>query len=54
MKCNTCRFHLVCKKISSFKFYESGHMVYNHEPSLKAIHENVAEFIRSSDNLGTR
>jgi carboxypeptidase C (cathepsin A) len=28
------------------KFYESGHMVYAHEPSLKALHENVADFIR--------
>ncbi len=34
-----------------FQFYESGHMVYAHEPSLKAIHDNVAAFIRSSDNL---
>jgi hypothetical protein len=25
-------------------------MVYAHEASLKAIHDNVAEFIRSSDN----
>lgn len=37
-----------------FKFYESGHMVYAHEASLKAIHDNVAEFIRSSDNSKTR
>ncbi|MDE2251963.1 MAG: peptidase S10 [Gammaproteobacteria bacterium] len=28
------------------KFYESGHMVYAHEPSLKALHANVADFIR--------
>jgi carboxypeptidase C (cathepsin A) len=28
------------------KFYESGHMVYAHEPSLKALHEGVADFIR--------
>jgi carboxypeptidase C (cathepsin A) len=27
-------------------FYESGHMVYAHEPSLKALHEGVADFIR--------
>jgi carboxypeptidase C (cathepsin A) len=26
-------------------FYESGHMVYAHEPSLKALHDNVAAFI---------
>jgi carboxypeptidase C (cathepsin A) len=33
-----------------FQFYESGHMVYAHEASLKAIHDNVAAFIRGSDN----
>jgi carboxypeptidase C (cathepsin A) len=33
-----------------FQFYESGHMVYAHEASLKAIHDNVAAFIRESDN----
>jgi hypothetical protein len=27
-------------------------MVYAHEPSLKALHDNVAEFIRHTDNLG--
>lgn len=37
-----------------FKFYESGHMVYAHEASLKAIHENVAQFIRSSDNSASK
>ena len=26
-------------------FYESGHMVYAHEPSLKELHDNVAAFI---------
>jgi carboxypeptidase C (cathepsin A) len=26
-------------------FYESGHMVYAHEPSLKALHDNVAAFV---------
>jgi carboxypeptidase C (cathepsin A) len=34
-----------------FQFYESGHMVYAHEASLKAIHDNVAAFIRGSENL---
>ncbi len=34
-----------------FRFYESGHMVYAHEASLKTIHDNVAQFIRDSDNL---
>jgi len=28
-----------------YRYYESGHMVYAHPPSLKAIHDNVAEFI---------
>jgi carboxypeptidase C (cathepsin A) len=28
-----------------FKFYDSGHMVYAHEESLKALHDNVAQFI---------
>jgi carboxypeptidase C (cathepsin A) len=39
------------QKNIEYKFYESGHMVYAHQASLKAIHDNVAEFIRSSDNL---
>jgi len=34
-----------------YKFYESGHMVYAHEASLKALHDNVAGFIRKTDNL---
>jgi carboxypeptidase C (cathepsin A) len=42
------------QKNIEFKFYESGHMVYAHEASLKAIHDNVAEFIRNSDNSKTR
>ena len=29
-----------------FHFYESGHMVYANENSLKALHDNVAGFIR--------
>ncbi len=40
------------QKNIDFKFYESGHMVYAHEASLKALHDNVAEFIRGTDNLG--
>lgn len=31
-----------------YKFYKSGHMVYAHEPSLKALHDNVANFIEST------
>ena len=42
------------KKLASnieYKFYNSGHMVYVHVPSLKKLHDNVAAFIRSSDNV---
>jgi carboxypeptidase C (cathepsin A) len=35
----------------SFKTYESGHMVYAHEPALKELHDNVAAFIGDTDNL---
>ncbi len=38
------------QKNIEFRFYESGHMVYAHEASLKAIHDNVAAFIHESDN----
>jgi carboxypeptidase C (cathepsin A) len=34
-------------------FYPSGHMVYANEASLKALHDNVADFIRRTDNLGS-
>jgi carboxypeptidase C (cathepsin A) len=40
------------QKNIDFKFYESGHMVYAHEASLKALHENVADFIRHTGNVG--
>jgi carboxypeptidase C (cathepsin A) len=33
-----------------FKYYESGHMIYVHVPDLKKLHDNVAAFIRGSDN----
>ena len=33
-----------------FKFYESGHMVYAHQASLKALHDNVAAFIVKTEN----
>jgi carboxypeptidase C (cathepsin A) len=39
------------QKNIEFKFYESGHMVYAHEASLKALHDNAAEFIRRTNNL---
>lgn len=42
------------QKNIEFRFYESGHMVYAHEASLKAIHDNVAAFIRGSDNVNVK
>jgi carboxypeptidase C (cathepsin A) len=30
----------------SYEFYDSGHMVYAHEPALKVFHDRVAAFIR--------
>jgi len=35
-----------------YKFYDSGHMVYAKDSSLKLLHDHVAEFIRRTDNLG--
>lgn len=34
-----------------YKYYESGHMVYANEASLKQLHDNVADFIRRTDNV---
>lgn len=31
--------------------YQSGHRVYVHLPALKQLHDNVAAFIRSTENL---
>jgi carboxypeptidase C (cathepsin A) len=36
-----------------FRFYESGHMVYAKDTSLKALHDNVADFIHRTSNSGT-
>ena len=36
-----------------FHQYASGHMVYLHVDALKQLHDNVAGFIRRTDNLGT-
>jgi len=33
-----------------FKFYDSGHMVYAKDASLKLLHDNVAGFIRRTSN----
>jgi carboxypeptidase C (cathepsin A) len=35
-----------------YKFYESGHMVYAKDSSLKMLHDNVAGFIHRTSNLG--
>jgi carboxypeptidase C (cathepsin A) len=35
-----------------YRFYDSGHMVYAKEASLKQLHDNVAGFIRRTSNLG--
>ncbi len=35
-----------------FKFYDSGHMVYAKDASLKLLHDNVAGFIRRTSNQG--
>ncbi|MGB8840914.1 MAG: peptidase S10 [Aliidongia sp.] len=34
-----------------YKFYDSGHMVYAHDASLRALHDNAAGFIRKTSNL---
>ncbi|HKK08963.1 MAG TPA: peptidase S10, partial [Gemmatimonadota bacterium] len=36
----------------SYQFYQSGHMVYAHEPSLKKLHDATAAFIEKTDNVG--
>ena len=39
------------QKNIEYQFYESGHMVYAHQASLKALHDNVAAFILKTENL---
>jgi carboxypeptidase C (cathepsin A) len=34
-----------------YKFYDSGHMVYAKDSSLKLLHDNAAAFIRRTNNL---
>ena len=36
-----------------YRFYESGHMVYAKDASLKQLHDNVADFIRRTSSPGT-
>ena len=33
-----------------YKFYDSGHMVYAKDSSLRLLHDNVAQFIRRTSN----
>ena len=35
-----------------YRYYQSGHMVYAHDSSLKELHDNVADFIHRTNNLG--
>jgi carboxypeptidase C (cathepsin A) len=35
-----------------YRFYDSGHMVYAKDTSLKQLHDNVADFIRRNSNGG--
>jgi len=39
------------QKNITYRYYESGHMVYANETSLKVLHDDVAGFIVSTDNL---
>lgn len=39
------------QKNIQYAFYNSGHMVYVHVPSLKELHDNAAKFIASTDNI---
>jgi carboxypeptidase C (cathepsin A) len=34
-----------------YRYYQSGHMVYAHQESLKALHDDVAAFVHSTDHL---
>jgi carboxypeptidase C (cathepsin A) len=35
-----------------YHYYQSGHMVYAHQESLKSLHDDAAAFIRSTDHFG--
>ena len=39
------------QKNIEFHYYQSGHMVYVHLPTLKELHDNVADFIGRTANL---
>jgi carboxypeptidase C (cathepsin A) len=42
------------QKNIQYHYYQSGHMVYAHEDSLKEMHDAVAGFINSTDNVKRR
>ena len=39
------------QKNIEYHYYQSGHMVYAHQDSLKEMHDTVAQFIRSTSNV---
>ncbi len=39
------------QKNISYHYYESGHMIYANIPALKQLHDNLAGFIRKTDNV---
>ncbi len=41
------------QKNISYRYYPSGHMIYLHEPALKALHDDVAAFSRGAAGKGT-
>ena len=42
------------QKNIEYRYYQSGHMVYLHEPSLKALHDNAADFIRRTSTAQSK
>jgi carboxypeptidase C (cathepsin A) len=41
----------VLQKNIQYHYYQSGHMVYAHQESLKEMHDATADFIRSTSNV---
>jgi carboxypeptidase C (cathepsin A) len=39
------------RKRIRFEYYEAGHMMYLHPPSMEKYREDLAEFIRDTDRL---
>ena len=42
------------QKNISYHYYKSGHMIYARIPALKHLHDNLAAFIRKTDNVAGR